>query len=74
MLSFEVGTPQELDAIERKLVDRGDLIRQWETETYGAIMGLDPDRTELCVASSSTGTPITSEDWKAMDDSIYMFQ
>jgi catechol-2,3-dioxygenase len=74
MLSFEVGTPQELDAIERKLVDRGDLIRQWETETYGAIMGLDPDRTEVCVASSSTGTPITSEDWKAMDDSIYMFQ
>jgi hypothetical protein len=35
-------------------------------------MAVDPDRTEICVASSLTGTPISSEDWNEVDDAIYM--
>ena len=34
-------------------------------------MGLDPDRIEVSVSSSLAGTPITSEDWQNLDDTIY---
>jgi catechol-2,3-dioxygenase len=74
MLSFEVGAPNELDAIERKLTERHALVWHEQTETYRAIMGVDPDRTEIAVASSLTGIPISSEDWKNVDDAIYTFQ
>jgi catechol-2,3-dioxygenase len=72
MVSFEVGTPSEFDAIERNLVDRDSVVWQGHTESYRAIMAVDPDRTEICVASSLTGTPISSEDWNEVDDAIYM--
>jgi catechol-2,3-dioxygenase len=72
MLSFEVGSPEELEGIERKLVDRHSLVWQGRSETYRAIMGVDPDRTEICAASSLTGSPISSEDWNDVDDAIYM--
>jgi catechol-2,3-dioxygenase len=71
MLSFEAGTTDELDAIEQKLTDRHALVWHGQTDTYRAVMGLDPDRTELAVAASLTGTPITSDDWKHVDDAIY---
>ena len=71
MLSFEVGTTNGLDAIERKLAERNALIWHAQTETYKGIMGVDPDRTEIAVASSLTGTPITADDWKNVDDAIY---
>jgi catechol-2,3-dioxygenase len=74
MLSFEAGALSELDAIERKLVDRHALVWQGQTETYRAIMGVDPDRTDICVASSLTGTPITSDDWENVDDAIYAIE
>ena len=61
MLSFEVGSLQELEAIEQRLVERQALVWQGQTETYRAIMGLDPDRIEVAVASSLAGTPITAE-------------
>jgi catechol-2,3-dioxygenase len=74
MLSFETGVPDELDAIERKLAERRALVWRAETGTYRAIMGVDPDRTDICVASSLTGTPITSDDWENVDDAIYAIE
>jgi catechol-2,3-dioxygenase len=74
MLSFEVGEPNELDVIERKLVERNALVWNAQTESYRAIMGVDPDRTEIAVASSLTGTPISSDDWKNVDDAIYTIE
>jgi catechol-2,3-dioxygenase len=74
MLSFEVGEPNELDVIERKLVERNALVWHAQTESYRAIMGVDPDRTEIAVASSLTGTPISSDDWKNVDDAIYTIE
>jgi catechol-2,3-dioxygenase len=74
MLSFEAGTPNEFDAIERKLTERHALVWQGQTETYRSIMGVDPDRIEICVASSLTGAPISSEDWRNVDDAIYAIE
>jgi catechol-2,3-dioxygenase len=74
MLSFEVGEPNELDVIEQKLIERNALVWQARTESYKAIMGVDPDRTEIAVASSLTGTPISSDDWKDVDDAIYTIE
>jgi catechol 2,3-dioxygenase-like lactoylglutathione lyase family enzyme len=74
MLSFEAGAPTELDVIEQRLVERQALIWRGQTETYKAIMGVDPDRTQICVASSLTETPISSDDWKDVDDAIYTIE
>jgi len=71
MLSFEAGAPDELVGIEEKLVNRHALVWHAQTETYRALMGTDPDRIEICVASSLTGSPISSEDWRTLDDAIY---
>jgi catechol-2,3-dioxygenase len=71
MLSFEVGSPEELEVIEQRLVERQALVWQGQTQIYRAIMGLDPDRIEIAVASGLAGTPITSEAWQNLDDTIY---
>ena len=74
MLSFEAGSPSELETIERKLVERNALVWRKETPTYRGLMGIDPDRTEICAASSLTGSPISSDDWKELDDAIYTIE
>jgi hypothetical protein len=74
MLSFETGSPNELETIEQKLVERNALIWRKETNAYRGLMGVDPDRTEICAASSLTGSPISSEDWRELDDAIYAIE
>lgn len=74
MLSFEAGSPDELEAIDRKLTERNALVWRKETDTYRGLMGIDPDRTEICAASSLTGDPISSEDWRKLDDAIYAIE
>jgi len=74
MLSFEAGSPNELEMIERKLVQRNALVWRKETDAYRGLMGVDPDRTEICAASSVTGSPIRSEDWRELDDAIYAIE
>jgi catechol 2,3-dioxygenase-like lactoylglutathione lyase family enzyme len=74
MLSFEAGSPNELETIEQKLVERNALIWRKETDAYRGLMGVDPDRTEICAASSLTGSPISSEDWRELDDAIYAIE
>jgi catechol-2,3-dioxygenase len=74
MLSFEVGSPKELEVIEQKLVQRQALVWQGTTDTYRVIIGLDPDRIEVSITSSLTRTPITSQDWENLDDTIYAIE
>ena len=76
MLSVEAGSLAELDAIEQRLVERQSLLWQRRrTAGYTSIMGVDPDRIEIAVASSNVpGTPIRSEDWKELDDMIYAIE
>jgi catechol-2,3-dioxygenase len=71
MLSFEASSISELEIIERRLAQRQALIGQNRTATYSAIIGLDPDRIEISVASSLTGLPILSEEWNTIPDAIY---
>jgi catechol-2,3-dioxygenase len=74
MLSFEVESLEDLEVIEQRLVQREALVWHGATETYRAIVGLDPDRIEVSVASSLAGTPITSEAWHNLDDTIYAIE
>jgi hypothetical protein len=76
MLSFEAASLAELDGIEQRLVERQALLWQRRrTDAYTSIMGVDPDRIEIAVASSNVvGTPIRSEDWKELDDMIYAIE
>jgi catechol 2,3-dioxygenase-like lactoylglutathione lyase family enzyme len=74
LLSFEVGSLAELEVIEQRLVERQALVWQGQTEFFRAILGLDPDRIEIAVASGLAGTPITSQAWQDLDDTIYRIE
>ena len=74
MLSFEVGSLDELDVIEQRLLQRNALVRSVQNETYRGLFSVDPDRIEITVASSLTGSPISREDWNHLDDAIYTIE
>jgi catechol 2,3-dioxygenase-like lactoylglutathione lyase family enzyme len=74
MFSFEAGSPDELEVIEQRFVARQALVWHRTTDTYRAIMGLDPDRIEIAVALSLSGTPIATESWQNLDDMIYAIE
>ena len=61
----------ELHIIEERLVARRALLSRGRTETYEAIVGVDPDRIEVSIAASLTGSLIRSEDWHHLDDMVY---
>ena len=71
LLALEAGSPGELDVIEHRLAERQALIGRRRTETWQAIVGVDPDRIEVSVSSSLTGAPIQSEDWTNLDQMVY---
>ncbi len=70
-LSLEAGTPDELDVIEQRLTERKAFIGRRRTETWEAIVGVDPDRIEVSVSSSLTGVPIERADWEHLDQMVY---
>jgi catechol 2,3-dioxygenase-like lactoylglutathione lyase family enzyme len=71
LLSLEAGTPGELDVIEQRLTERHAFIGRRRTDTWEAIVGVDPDRIEVSVSSSLTGVPIEGKDWHHLDQMIY---
>ena len=71
LLGLEAGSPAELDAIEQRLRERKAFMGRRKTENWEAIVGVDPDRIEITVSSSLTGTPLQWEDWTHLDQMIY---
>jgi len=71
LLGLEAGSLGELDVIEQRLIERKALIGRRRTETWEAIVGVDPDRIEVSVSSRLTGVPIQSEDWANLDQMVY---
>ena len=71
LLALEAGTSDELDVIEQRLTERHAFIGRRRTDTWEAIVGVDPDRIEVSVSSSLTGVPIESKDWHHLDQMVY---
>jgi catechol 2,3-dioxygenase-like lactoylglutathione lyase family enzyme len=71
LLALEAGSPGELDVIEQRLTARKAFIGRRRTETWEAIVGIDPDRIEVSVSSSLTGNPIQSNHWDHLDQIVY---
>jgi len=71
LFALEAGSLDELHIIEERLVARRALLSRGRTETYEAIVGVDPDRIEVSIAASLTGSVIRSEDWHHLDDMVY---
>ena len=71
LFALEARSLGELHIIEDRLVARRALVGRAKTETYEAIVGVDPDRIEVSVAASVTGSPIRTEDWHHLDDMVY---
>jgi catechol 2,3-dioxygenase-like lactoylglutathione lyase family enzyme len=71
LLALESGSLAELEAIEQRLVGRQAFVRRHRTETWEAVIGVDPDRIEVSVAASLTGPAIQTEDWSHLDQMIY---
>jgi catechol 2,3-dioxygenase-like lactoylglutathione lyase family enzyme len=64
---FETSSREEFTLIEQRLEQRNALLMHTRRETWEAILGADPDRIEISVASSLTGAPISREDWRNID-------
>ena len=71
LLGLEAGSPAELDVIEQRLTERNAFTGRRKTETWEAIVGVDPDRIDIAVSSSLTGVPIQWQDWKHLDQMVY---
>jgi catechol 2,3-dioxygenase-like lactoylglutathione lyase family enzyme len=71
LLALEAGSPAELDLIGQRLADRHALVGRRRTETWEAVVGVDPDRIEVSVSSSLDGAPIPSEHWDHIDQMAY---
>lgn len=71
LITLEAGTPEDLDVIEQRLAERNALIGRRRTDTWEAIVGVDPDRIEVSVSASLTGVPIKSKDWDHLDRMVY---
>jgi hypothetical protein len=71
LLALEAGSPGELDVIEQRLAERQAFAGRRRTETWQAIVGVDPDRIEVSVSSGLTGAPIQGEDWTHLDQMVY---
>lgn len=71
LLALEAGTLDELEVIEQRLTARHAFIGRRRTDTWEAIVGVDPDRIEVSVSSSLTGLPIDSKHWDHLDQMVY---
>lgn len=71
LLILEADSPDQLDVIEQRLTERNAFIGRRRTETWEAIVGVDPDRIEVSVSSSLTGVPIESTGWEHLDQMVY---
>lgn len=71
LLSFEVSSPERVELIEQRLEQRQALLRRQRGETFEVVLGLDPARIEVGVASSLTGAPLSSEDWHNIDGMVF---
>ena len=67
LLAFEASSLEELALIEERLKHRRAFLRNDQGETYKAILGVDPDRIEISVASSVSGATISTEDWQNIE-------
>ena len=68
---MEVGSREELGQIEERLTQREAVIGHRRTDTWEAVIGVDPDRIQITVSSSITGAPIHASDWAGLDEIIY---
>lgn len=71
LISLEATALDELDQIEQRLTTRNAFIGRRRTETWEAVVGVDPDRIELSVSASLTGGPIVTKDWDHLDRMVY---
>jgi catechol 2,3-dioxygenase-like lactoylglutathione lyase family enzyme len=71
MLALEAASSEELDEIEKRLKDRDAFLGDKQSDNWRAVIGFDPDRVTVSVASSLTGSPISTEHWQILDDFVY---
>lgn len=64
LLAFEASSLEELALIEERLKKRQAFLRHDQGKNYKAILGVDPDRIEISVATSVTGATLSTEDWQ----------
>jgi catechol 2,3-dioxygenase-like lactoylglutathione lyase family enzyme len=71
LLALEATTPGELEVIADRLTERGAFIGRRRTQTWEALVGVDPDRIEVSVSASLSGDHIQSTDWDHLDQMVY---
>jgi catechol-2,3-dioxygenase len=71
LLTFEAETPEDFQAVEKRLIDRDAVVTRTRTEEWEAVVGADPDGIEMVVSRSLSGKPMRSEQWQHLHDIVY---
>jgi catechol-2,3-dioxygenase len=71
LISLAASALADLDQIEQRLTERNAFIGRRRTETWEAVVGVDPDRIEVSVSASLTGDPVLGKNWDHLDKMVY---
>jgi catechol 2,3-dioxygenase-like lactoylglutathione lyase family enzyme len=71
LVTFEVGSLEDLTAIEQRLTERHAFELRKRAGMWEAVFGVDPDRNQIAFSAGTHGEPVRDEDWENVDDLIY---
>jgi catechol 2,3-dioxygenase-like lactoylglutathione lyase family enzyme len=71
LLSFEAGSRDEFEDIAKRFAELDSIAGRHHAEGWEAFVGQDPDRIQIVVSVSTTGSPIRIEDWGHLDEIVY---
>ena len=70
ILGFEVASPEELEIVEKRLVERGAYVRDLRRDSARTVFGVDPDRNAIGITAGLAGHPPQMAEWANPDEII----
>jgi catechol-2,3-dioxygenase len=70
ILGFEVASPEELEIVEKRLVERGAYVRDLRRDSARTVFGVDPDRNTIGITAGLAGHPPRMAEWSDPDEII----
>ncbi len=70
ILGLEVASPEELEIVEKRLVERGAYVRDLRRDSARTVFGVDPDRNAIGITAGLAGHPPRMAEWSDPDEII----
>ena len=65
-----MASPEELEIVEKRLVERGAYVRDLRRDSAWTVFGLDPDRNTIGITAGFAGHPPRMAEWSDPDEII----